>query len=225
MRLSRKQTVAYLGIGVAFILLLLSGYWVLALCLFLLAVVGLLVYVLDLLHRLPAGRRVVVEETVRLPWTCDVVWDLIKPAEKAPVLGDDIRQGYKVPGTPDGLGEQQALGHHDGRTVIIEVVGYQPGRRAVTRQVSPHPDYWSRSIQAVDPIEGGCAYTRGVEVEMKAGRRIGPYVEKLLRSEFREHLSLVQQTLAAADQGPASAGNLSADQAPVWPSPKPPAQG
>lgn len=219
--LSWKQTVAILAPGLAVGFLVASGNWVLALAVGLVGIVGLVVYVLLLRHRLPA-RRVLVQETVRLPWACDVVWDLIKPAENGPLLDVDIRRGYKVPGAPDGLGEQQALERHDGLTVIIEVVEYQPGRRAVTRLVSPPPDDWWRGIQAVDPIEGGCEYTTAVEVGLRAGQRVLPHLEKAWRSNFREQISLIRQTLVAADQSPASAGNLPANQAPLWQSPEPP---
>jgi hypothetical protein len=145
-------------------------------------------------RRLPA-RTVRLERTDVLGHSREAVWRLIKPAELAPLLDPNLRVGYRVPGTPDGLGERQALELHDGATLILEVIEYEPGRRAVTRQVSPPPAEAIRHIQSVESTEVGCRYTMAVEVKVTAGVRLRPVWEEAWRDTAREHFELVRTIL------------------------------
>ena len=45
-------------------------------------------------------RTVRLEETAMVPYSCEVVWSLIKPAELAPLIQPELSRGYQVPGTP-----------------------------------------------------------------------------------------------------------------------------
>src|SRR5690606_14736564 len=109
----------------------------------------------------------------------------IKPAEKAPLLDPTIRRGYRVPGTPEGLGEQQAFEHLDGSITMIEVVEYQHARRAVIRSVSPKPELDTRTIQSVEPVDDGCVYTMCWEVTVPAGQKLVPEAERLWRQHMQ----------------------------------------
>lgn len=145
------------------------------------------------------ARTVRLEEMAVLPYSCEAVWALIAPAELAPLLDPNIRVGYRVPGTPDGLGERQALEHHDGTTTIIEVIEYEPERRAVTRTVQPRFLETVRSIQSVEPHGGGCRYTSAFEAELKAGNRVLPTIEHAWRDGQRQHFKRVRAILDSGE--------------------------
>lgn len=157
------------------------------------------------------------EEVTEFPHSCDVVWDLIEPAEKSPLVDPSIRRGYHVFGTPDGLGEQQAFEHLDGSTTIIEVIEYQPGRRAGTRQVSPPGNEHHRTIQSVEPSVGGCVYTIRVEVDLPRGQHIPPDGEVTFRAFAHKHIAQIRQALAATDGPPFANPDPALDQAPWTP--------
>lgn len=195
-RLSWPEAVAYVGISVAFIFLL-SGDLLLAATVLLAGVVGPDVYLVVQRRRRPA-RTERLSEAVLLPRSCETVWDLVKPAEKSPLIDPTLRRGYRVPGTPDGLGERQAFEQLDGVTVIVEVIEYRHERRAVTRQVSPPPVEPSRLIHTVDPVDGGCTYTVAAEIELRAGQRIRPEFERAWRSTIRAQLERTRQLLDAS---------------------------
>lgn len=71
------------------------------------------------------------------------VWGLIKPPEAAVLLDPTIVRAFRVPGTPDGVGEMQGfIMHRDGveHIHLIEVVEEVPERLAVVRQIAGnHP--------------------------------------------------------------------------------------
>lgn len=96
-------------------------------------------------RRRPA-RTIRLEETTLLSHSCETVWGLIEPAEHMPLLEPKVAYGYRVPGTPHGVGERQATELHDGVTVIVEVIEHEPNRRAVSRQVSRDPSL--RSVRS-----------------------------------------------------------------------------
>jgi hypothetical protein len=199
-RISITQAILALGVFVAFLSLVADGDLVAGLGVVAVAVVAWSILVLVQRRRLPArtGRW---EETAVFPCTCEVVWRLIKPADTAPLLQPSFRRGYQVPGTPDGLGEQQAFESHDGTTFIIEVIEFEPNRRAVTRQVSPTPVETLRSIQTVEPVDGGCKYTEAIEADLQPGHRMLPKSEQSWRSEARDRVHRIRAILDSPAPG------------------------
>jgi hypothetical protein len=153
------------------------------------------------------------EEVTELPYSCDVVWDLIAPAEKSPLIDPSIRRGYHVPGTPDGLGGQQAFERLDGSTTIIEIIEFQPGRRAGIRQVSPPGKEDYQSIQSVQPSVGGCVYTMRLEIDLPRGRHIPPEGEAIFRAFAHQQIAQIRQALAAIDGPPFASPHPAIDQA------------
>ncbi len=78
-------------------------------------------------QKVPSGpiRTFRIQEAVKLRQSPEVVWALIAAAEHAVVLTpESVARGFRVPGTPAGLGEQQCLVDLDGNTSIHEVVEY-----------------------------------------------------------------------------------------------------
>jgi hypothetical protein len=203
-----------LGVGV----LLIRGQWPFALALFGAAVLWGPIHARLPRPRYPA-RTATLREVALLPWSCDIVWDLIEPAEKAPVLEPNITRGYRVPGTPDGVGQRQAFELSDGVTVVIEVIDHQPGRRATTRQVSPPAADSGRTTQSVDPVDGGCLYTMAIEVDVRLGQRILPALAKQWRAFAADHFSRVREVLAVTE--PAAGDRPQTQPPPRWAPPPP----
>lgn len=190
-RLSSTQTAVALVVSVALVWLLVSGFSIAAL-----ALLGVLILIAT--ARRPQ-RTERYREAAVFPHTCEVVWALIKPAENSPIIHTGIRRGYHVPGTPDGLGERQAHEGLDGTTTVMEVVEYDPNRRAVTCQVSPPATVQSRTIQSVLPVEGGCEYTIGIEIDVASGHETPREYEEIWRAWARDHIGQIRGALPRVD--------------------------
>lgn len=196
-RISIAQAILALGVFVAFFALAAEGNLVEGLGVVGLGVLLAYAAVLVQRRRLPAriGRW---EESAVLPYDADLVWHLVEPAESAPLLNPSLSRGYRVPGTPAGLGERQALERHDGTTVIVEVIEYEPNRRAVTRQVSPKPVENLRTTTTLEPVPGGCRYTETIEIDLQPGQRMLAQSEQAWRSEVRQQVGRIEALLDPA---------------------------
>lgn len=107
------------------------------------------------LHRL--------EESLLLPHPSERVWALLYPAENAPLLSPDVVRGYRLQGSPEGVGERQAFVSSEGSITIAETLEMSPGRRAVTRVVSPQPRLTTHFTFDLQPQDTGCLLTVGEE--------------------------------------------------------------
>jgi Polyketide cyclase / dehydrase and lipid transport len=194
--LPRRTAALIVSLGVG--ALVIQGRWPYALAL--IAAVVLWVPAHARLSRLRYPVRTgTLREIALLPWSCDIVWDLIEPAEKAPLLEPSYVRGYRVPGTPDGVGCRQAFELADGSTSVIEVSEYQPGRFATTRQVSPPSAEPRRTTQSVEPVDDGCKYTMTLELDVKLGLRILPAFEKQWRAFAADHFARVRKVLTESE--------------------------
>ncbi|WP_127782823.1 SRPBCC family protein [Rhodococcus sp. X156] len=148
---------------------------------------------------LPA-RTVRISEAVLLRHPPEQVWELIFPAEHAPVLSPNIVRGFAVPGTPTvGVGHQQCFTDVAGNTSILEVIEHEAGRRAVTRTISPRPAVPHRMVHLVDPAPNGTVLSLGIEIDVPAGQQIDPGFEPLQRRGLRDYLDRAQRALAMAE--------------------------
>lgn len=192
-----RRTAALIGsLGVG--ALVTRGHWRYALALIAAAVLWGLVHARLSGLRYPV-RTGTLREVALIPWSYDIVWDLIEPAEKAPLLDPSYIRGYRVPGTPDGVGCRQAFELADGGTSVIEVIEYQPGRLATTRQVSPPSAEPRRTTQSVEPLDDGCQYTMTLEIDVKLGLRILPAFEKQWRAFATDHFTRVRKVLTETE--------------------------
>lgn len=85
------------------------------------------------------------------------VWALIKPAETATLLDPDVVKAFRVPGTPEGVGEMQGyISHRDGREYVhlVEVMEEVPERWALVRVIGD-PDQVARAGFRLTAIPGG----------------------------------------------------------------------
>jgi hypothetical protein len=77
-----------------------------------------------------------ISEAITTTAAVETVWALIRNVENNRLLHDNFVDAYKVPGTPDGVGEEQSLvlqypGHR--RTVTSILLEEEPPARIVTR--------------------------------------------------------------------------------------------
>jgi hypothetical protein len=67
-----------------------------------------------------------------------LVWDLIKPAENAPLMEPTITRGFRAEGTPRGVGEIQVFIHTLGgkeQVVAVEIVDEVATEYSITRPI------------------------------------------------------------------------------------------
>lgn len=152
--------------------------------------------------RLRPARTVEMHEVTHYASDCDRVWNLIEPPEKAPLLHPSIRRGYRVPGTPDGVGEQQAFELDNGIMMVLEVTELTPGRRAVVRMVSPPSDVPFAVSFELTPVDDGCLYRHQIELKLPRGKRLRPGYERTWRTETNEMFGRVRTGLAQSSQPP-----------------------
>jgi hypothetical protein len=153
-------------------------------------------------ERFRPGCTVVMHEVAHYASDCDRVWNLIKPPEKAPLLHPNIRRGYRVPGTPDGVGEQQAFELDNGVMMVLEVTELTEGRRAVVRMVSPPPDMPFTVSFELTPVDDGCLYRHQIELDFPRGKRLRRGYEQTWRAETNEVFDRVRTVLSQSSAPP-----------------------
>ncbi len=153
-------------------------------------------------ERLRPGRTIEMHEVAHYASDCDRVWNLIEPPEKAPLLHPNIRRGYRVPGTSDGVGEQQAFELDNGDMMVVEVSELTPGRRAAVRMVSPPPDVPFTVSFELTPVDDGCLYRHQVELDIPRGKRLRPGYERTWRAETLEMFGRVRTVLSQSSAPP-----------------------
>jgi hypothetical protein len=136
-----------------------------------------------------------LRETAYLPFSPAAVWAVLHPADLAPLLNPNIVKGYRVPGTPDGVGEQQAFVDVAGGTTVIEVVDGTPGERSATRQVSPKATLPTLSTWEVQPASDGCIVSFQQEMTVSAVSRPDPAAENRWREGIRDMFRRLRDTL------------------------------
>jgi hypothetical protein len=133
-------------------------------------------------------------------YECDAetLFELIRPAESA-VLLSDAKRAFTVPGTPDGVGEQQCFIGENGCVSIIEVMAEERPWGAHTRIVT-HSQVDSRSSYEIEPLGSGCTLTIGIAFEMPAGLRLSKKQQAKWRESTRHYLTRAKQVLAVQNE-------------------------
>ncbi|WP_132154925.1 hypothetical protein [Kribbella antiqua] len=135
----------------------------------------------------------------------------MKDPASAVVLSDTIVLGAHLPGTPDGVGEIQVFVHQgdDSRLgSMLEVVAMEPGRRAVTRQLSgPCPAGGELVILPSGPE--ACQLTQSFWTLLPAGvsRRDARAVESAYRESLRDLVRRLKERAADDRLWPACASS------------------
>ncbi|MEU4419581.1 hypothetical protein AB0F81_03080 [Actinoplanes sp. NPDC024001] len=134
--------------------------------------------------------------TVELRWDAAAMWSYMWNPASSVELGEHTEVGLTLPGTSYGLGEIQVFLHRlpDGRrqASLIEVVEFEPGRRAVTRSlVSAVPNLSVLTIEPLGP--GSCRLTQEHRADLPAGIQVAIVEE--CRKNFREELRQLMSRL------------------------------
>lgn len=142
-----------------------------------------------------------LQESALLPAPPAVVWAMVKPAENGPLFDPRISRGFQVPGTPDGLGEQQCMMLVDGTTSISEVIEYHEsdgGGRAVTRQVSPPLPRDARTVHDVHAAPGGSVMVIRLELWAPTGAVWPAPYENYWHVSMTDYFQRARGTLTSA---------------------------
>ncbi|HEY3558877.1 MAG TPA: SRPBCC family protein [Kribbella sp.] len=134
---------------------------------------------------------------VELPHDPKAVWHFLEDPRSSIALSDRVSHAERLTGTPLGLGQVQLFIHHTntGRAgSMLEVVAYEPGRRAVTRTLTS-PGGGGELV--VEPLAAGCRVTQTHWMTLPVGT--SSRVAKLTRRVLREHLDDFAQRLANLD--------------------------
>lgn len=134
--------------------------------------------------------------TVDLPTSAEAAFGFMEDPASLVVLDDSIELGVTLPG-PKGVGEIQAFVDRtpSGRTGMMhEVVEVEPGRRAVTRNLTVGCP--SGGVLTVVPLgPDSCRLTQEFWAELPAGTLVGTDAE--VRHEYRTLLADLMRRLAA----------------------------
>lgn len=141
-----------------------------------------------------------LQETIRLRHPPEKAWSLIYPAEHAPLLSPDVTRGYRLPGTPEGVGEQQALVGLDGVTHVVEVIEYAANRRAVIKFVSPATPVPVRLVYELEPLVDGCLYTLRQEYDAAPHQGWSATETDAWRRRIKDSLERVRLALATWEE-------------------------
>jgi hypothetical protein len=136
-----------------------------------------------------------VQATEEFSYDAQTVWSLIRPAENA-VLLTDVQRAFTVPGTPNGVGEQQCIIGRDGTASIIEVIGEESPWWATTRPLAPGKMN-SRTTYTLEATPTGCTLTMGMVIELKAGDRFAKDPQIWWESHAGRYLNRVNEILSA----------------------------
>lgn len=104
--------------------------------------------------------------TAEYKHSSSTVWALIRPAEAAVLLGDNVAQAVSVPGLPAGPGERQCFFLRNGEIHVLEVIEEIPGRLAVTQALFPPSPVSQKTTYRLDATLGGCQLTVEEHVEV-----------------------------------------------------------
>jgi hypothetical protein len=148
---------------------------------------------------LPAPLRTFrIQESCKLRHTPEQVWRLVAPAEHGVLLlPETVARGFRVPGTPEGLGEQQCFVDLDGNASIHEVIEYSEARYAVMRMISPASPIGLRATHRVEPLGDACILTIGMEFDAPADTTWTQDQQNEWRRGASQYVDRVRRTLAA----------------------------
>jgi hypothetical protein len=114
--------------------------------------------------------RIVESASVELPRDAAAMFAFMHEPASSAELFDEVESGVRLPGTPVGIGEIQVFVRRGaaGRTAsVLEVVEFEPGRRAVTRNLS---DGSALGILTVEPLgAGSCRLTQEFRIDFPVG--------------------------------------------------------
>jgi hypothetical protein len=114
----------------------------------------------------PAFKSFTSTATAEYPHSTATVWALIRPAEAAVLLGDNVVQAVSVPGVTGGPGERQCFFLRNGQIDILEVIEELPGRLAVTQALFPPSPVSQKTTYRLDDTSVGCRLTMEAYVEV-----------------------------------------------------------
>jgi hypothetical protein len=142
-------------------------------------------------------RPIRIEETasVELPRSAATMWTFIHDPSSSVQLDESMEVGAMLPGGPIGLGEIQVFIQRTatGRVgSLIEVIEFEPGRRAVTRTLScPYNRYSTVTVEPLGPSRS--RFTQAFRADIPAGSPRS--YARMYQAGFKEQLRTMMARL------------------------------
>ncbi len=172
-------------------------------------------------RHLPVLRSWGVRATTLINRPPDQVWAFIRAAETMPLVQPEVMRGFSVPGTPRGVGEQQAF-IQDGPAGmklagVVEVTEEHHGVYAATQNVTGLP---GRQTFRVDPVPGGTTLTYTLEISGARWAAHPTHPRKQAAVAAQRYVESVKRVIESQPPAPPAA-----PQPPLGPPPLPPQAG
>lgn len=141
------------------------------------------------------GKLHSLQASASYPHDAHTVWSLIRPAESATFLSD-AQRAFTVPGTPQGVGEQQCFIGRDGSASVIEVIGEEGPWWATTRPLARDGNN-RRTTYRLEPTATGCTLTMGCVIELPANAAFASDPSEWWENHARPYLNRIAEVLSA----------------------------
>jgi len=137
-----------------------------------------------------------VQSTVEISKPAQEVWDFVTSPYAAVLLDHKHISSFPVPGTPDGVGQQNCslAREENGRitATVTEIIEYEPPHRYVTKLLTGPTEAFA--MMAVDPTPTGCTYTvsGGSQIAYGTAGKVAPVAQRAIDELTAKVRSIVE---------------------------------
>ncbi len=137
-----------------------------------------------------------VQSTVEISQPAQEVWDFVTSPYAAVLLDHKHISSFPVPGTPDGVGQQNcSLGREDNGRItatVTEITEYEPPHRYVTKLLTGPTEAFA--MMTVDPTPTGCTYTvsGGSRIAYGTAGKVAPVAQRAIDELTAKVRSIVE---------------------------------
>jgi len=137
-----------------------------------------------------------VQSTVEISKPAQEVWDFVTSPHAAVLLDHKHISSFPVPGTPDGVGQQNCSldREENGRitATVTEIIEYEPPHRYVTKLLTGPTEAFA--MMTVDPTPTGCTYTAsgGTRIAYGTAGKVAPVAQRAIDELTAKVRSIVE---------------------------------
>lgn len=137
-----------------------------------------------------------VQSTVEISKPAQEVWDFVTSPHAAVLLDHKHITSFPVPGTPDGVGQQNcSLGREENGRItatVTEIIEYEPPHRYVTKLLTGPTE--AVAMMTVDPTPTGCTYTvsGGTRIAYRTAGKFAPVAQQAIDELTAKVRSIVE---------------------------------
>jgi len=137
-----------------------------------------------------------VQSTVEISKPAQEVWDFVTSPYAAVLLDHKHISSFPVPGTPDGVGQQNCslAREENGRitATVTEIIEYEPPHRYVSKLLTGPTEAFA--MMTVDPTPTGCTYTvsGGSRIAYGTAGKVAPVAQRAIDELTAKVRSIVE---------------------------------